>query len=217
MALLKRLRFRLAPLVVAVVATSMACIQGARAPSVEPRGTLAPEGQEAGLAQSDGPFGVVFGSPKGETIDPSEITLVFNRPMRALELAENQAAPPVVLKPAAAGRWNWVGTSGLQFIPEGRELPRATEYTVEVPAGTRALDGSTMPKPYVLRFSTVRPRLLSVTSRSSSNDAIEPDATFELRFNQPVDEAEVARTTSLTAGDPAVRVAFDVKRPDPKN
>jgi alpha-2-macroglobulin len=212
------LRFRLAPLVICVLATSMACLQGARAPSVEPRGTLAPDGAEAGLAVSEGPFGVVFGAPKGATVDPSEITLVFNRPMRPLELAESQAAPPVIIKPAVAGRWNWVGTSGLQFIPEGRELPRATEFTVEVPAGTKALDGSTMPKPYVLRFSTVRPKLLSInTGTPSSSDAIEPDATFKLRFNQPVDEAEVARALTVTVGDPGKLVAFDVKRPDPKN
>jgi hypothetical protein len=217
MATLNRLRFRFAPLVLAVVATSMACLQGARAPNVAPRGTLAPEGPEAGLAASEGPFGVVFGAPKGATIDPSEITLVFNRPMRPLELAENQAAPPVIITPAVAGKWNWVGTSGLQFIPEGRELPRATEYTVEVPAGTKALDGSTMPKPYVLRFSTVRPKLLSVSAGNYSNDAIEPEATFKLRFNQPVDEAEVARTITLVAGEKEARVAFDVKRPDPKN
>ena len=213
-----RLRLRLAPLVVVVMATSMACLQGARAPTVEPRGTLAPDGQEAGLAQSDGPFGVVFGSPKGATVDPSEVTLVFNRPMRSLEIAENQAPPPVILKPAVAGRWNWVGTSALQFIPEGRELPRATELTVEVPAGTRALDGSTMPKPYVLRFSTVRPKLLSISASGSyGNDSIEPDATFTLRFNQPIDEAEVARDLTIAAGDAGKLVAFDVKRPDPKN
>src|SRR3954465_15892055 len=109
------LRLRLAPLVLCVLAPSMGCLQGARAPSVEPRGTLAPDGAEAGLAVSEGPFGVVFGSPKGATVDPSEITLVFNRPMRPLEIAEAQAAPPVIIKPAVAGRWNWVGTSGLQF------------------------------------------------------------------------------------------------------
>ncbi len=124
----------------------------------------------------------------------------------------------MIIKPAVPGKWSWVGTSGLQFVPEASELPRATEYTVEVPAGTRALDGSTMPKPYVLRFSTVRPQLLSVRpSSQSSYDSLEPDTSFALRFNQPVDEAEVARATSLTAGDPAARVAFDVKRPDPKN
>jgi hypothetical protein len=218
MAIKNRLRFRLAPLVVTVIATSMACIQGARAPVVEPRGTLAPDGQEAGLAVPEGPFGVVFGSPKGATIDPSEVTLVFNRPMRALDTAENQAAPPVIIKPAVAGRWNWVGTSGIQFVPEGRELPRATEFTVEVPAGTKALDGSAMPKPYVLRFSTVRPKLLSVSATSHyGGDAVEPDGTFTLRFNQPVDDAEVARAVSIVVGDPPVRVAFDVKRPDPKN
>lgn len=217
MASSNRLRFRLAPLVIAVVATSMACLQGARAPNVEPRGTLAPDGQEAALAGKEGPFGVVFGAPKGPTIDPSEVTLVFNRPMRPLEIAENQAAPPVIFKPAVPGRWNWVGTSALQFIPEGRELPRATEYTVEVPAGTRALDGSTMPKPYVLRFSTVRPKLLSISSGKYGGDAIEPEATFTLRFNQPVDDAEVARAVSVLASEAQTRIAFDVKRPDPKN
>src|SRR4051812_28017174 len=117
MATSPRLRLRLAPLVVAVVATSMACLQGARAPNVEPHGTLSPDGQDAAVATAEGPFGVVFGAPKGPTIDPSEITLVFNRPMRPLELAENQAPPPVIVKPAVAGKWNWVGTSGVQFIP----------------------------------------------------------------------------------------------------
>src|SRR6478735_1820203 len=97
MATSHRPRFRLAPLVVAVVATSMACLQGARAPNVEPHGTLAPDGKEAGIATADGPFGVVFGAPKGKTVDPSEITLVFNRPLRALDIAENQAPPPVIL------------------------------------------------------------------------------------------------------------------------
>ncbi|MEP7120603.1 MAG: MG2 domain-containing protein [Byssovorax sp.] len=218
MAILNRLRLRLAPLVVVAMSTSMACLQGARAPTVEPRGTLAPDGAEAGLAASEGPFGVVFGSPKGATVDPSEITLVFNRPMHALEIAENQAAPPVIITPAVAGRWSWVGTSGLQLIPAGSEVPRATEYTVEVPAGTKALDGSTMPKPYVLRFSTVRPKLLSISASGTyGNESIEPDATFKLRFNQPVREAEVARALTIEAGEPGRPVAFDVKRPDLKN
>jgi alpha-2-macroglobulin len=208
---------RLAPLVLVAVTLSMACLQGAKAPQVAPRGTLNPGDLEAELGKSEGPFGVVFAAPRGPTVDPSEITLVWNRPLRALETAGEEAPPPVVIKPAVRGRWSWVGTSGLSFVPESQELPRATEFTVEVPAGTRSLDGAAMDKPFVLRFSTVRPSLVSVrASGDADSDALAPSATFELRFNQPVDQAEIARAVSLTVGASS-KIAFDLKRSDPKN
>ncbi|MEO7330308.1 MAG: MG2 domain-containing protein, partial [Minicystis sp.] len=188
-----------------------------RAPNVPPRGTLAPESAEAALARHEGPFGVVFASPKGPTVDPSEITLVWNRPMHPLELAGQESPPPVTIKPAVRGRWAWVGTSGVTFTPEpGRELPRATEYVVEVPAGTRALDGALMDKPFVLRFSTVRPQIVSASPRGEA-ESLEPASTFALRFNQPVDDAEITRAVSLAVGEPGQKVSFDLKRPDPKN
>jgi hypothetical protein len=207
----------MAPFALCAVTLGVACIQGARAPNVAPRGTLAPEGAEAALAKSEGPFGVAFASPRGPTVDPSEITLVWNRPVHPLELAGQESPPPVTIKPAVRGRWSWVGTSGLSFIPEaGHELPRATEYLVEVPAGTKALDGSVMDKPFVLRFSTVRPALLAA-SPPGDGEALEPSATFTLRFNQPVDDAEITRGLALTVGEPGQKVPFDLKRPDPKN
>ncbi|MFO0762492.1 MAG: MG2 domain-containing protein [Byssovorax sp.] len=218
-----RLTFRLAPVALAAVTLGAACIEGSRAPTVAPRGTLAPGGAEAALARKEGPFGVVFAAPRGPTVDPSEITLVFNRPMRPLDLAGQEAAAPVTIKPAVRGRWSWVGTSGLSFIPEaGHELPRATEYVVEVPAGTKALDGSVMDKPFVLRFSTVRPKVVSLSATSargasSDNESLEPDSVFDLRFNQPVDDAELLRALTLSAGDQGQKISFEVKRPDPKN
>jgi uncharacterized protein YfaS (alpha-2-macroglobulin family) len=208
---------RMAPLALVAVTLGVACIQGARAPNVPPRGTLAPEGAEAALAKPEGAFGVVFATPRGPTVDPSEITLVWNRPMRPLELAGQESPPPVTIKPAVRGRWAWVGTSGLTFTPEaGRELPRATDFVVEVPAGTKALDGSVMDKPFVLRFSTVRPRVVSASSRGDS-EALEPTSTFSLRFNQPVDDAEILRAVSINVGEQAQQIPFEVKRPDPKN
>jgi alpha-2-macroglobulin len=213
--------FRLAPLVISAVALSMACLQGARAPEVAPRGTLAPDGKEAGLAQAEGPFGVVFASPQGFTVDPSEITIVFNRPMRALEVAGQEAAPPVKITPSPPGKWLWVGTTGLSFTPSSPQLPRATVYNVEIPAGTRALSGEVMDKPYAFHFSTDRPRVISALA-GGDPDAMEPGVTFKLRFNQPVDEAEIARAVTLFAGIDSAkggmpRIPFDLKRPDPKN
>lgn len=213
---------RLAPLVLGALAVGASCLQGARPPSVPPRSTLAPGDGEAALAKKEGAFGVVFASPKGATVDPSEITVVFNRPMRPLEAAGEETKAPVIVKPAVPGHWIWVGTNGLSFNPDAG-LPRATEFTVEVPAGTRALDGSTMEKPYVLRFSTARPKLTYVDAEPGGRDGVEPGSKFVLRFNQPVDEAEVARAVKVTVearggrGEGGQPVAFSVRRPDPKN
>jgi hypothetical protein len=213
---------RLAPFALAVVALGVSCLQGARPPTVAPSGTLNPGDAEAALAKPAGAFGVVFASPRGATVDPAEVTVVFNRPMRPLEVAGQETAPPVVLKPAAPGRWNWVGTTALSFVPETR-LPRATEYTVEVPAGTRALDGSTMEKPYVLRFSTARPKLEYAAPEHEGRDGLEPGSKLTLRFNQPIDDAEILRTTQILVESPQAKreapaaVPFTVRRPDPKN
>lgn len=216
-------RLRLAPLVLALVALGASCLQGASAPHIPPTGVLAPGDGEASLSQPAGPFGVVFASPKGATVDPSEITVVWNRPMRPLELAGNETLPPVTIKPAVPGHWIWVGTSGVSFNPEGR-LPRATELTVEVPAGTKALDGSVMEKPYVLRFSTARPRVESAAGRPGGPvEDLEPGSALVLRFNQPVDEAEIARAARLSVSNHkggasvATALPFTVRRPDPKN
>ncbi len=197
------------------VSLSAACLQGARAPQVAPRGTLAVGEEGAGAGAATGPFAVVFGAPKGQTSDPPQVSLVWNRPMRPMELADDGAETPVParLVPEVKGRWRWVGTSGAVFAPEGR-LPRATAFEVEVPAGTRALDGSTLAKPYVLEFATARPALARSDPPDGTDD-LEPAAKVTLRFDQPIDDAEIARAVSLTAeGKP---VPFAVARPDPKN
>ena len=166
-----------------------------------------------GAEGTRGEFAVVFGAPRGETADAPEVSIVFNRPMRPLELAGDESAPPAIMKPAVPGRWSWVGTNALTFVPEKR-LPRATAYVVEVPAGTKALDGSTLAKAFEMRFSTVKPAVTSIEPYDGSSD-LGPDAHFTMRFNQPVDEREIERALSLTAADK--KRAFSVKKPDPQN
>src|SRR5262245_10627695 len=137
---------RLAPFALAAITLSLACVQGARVPQAPPRGTLALGEADGAVGQPQGSFAVVFGGPSGETVDPSEITLVFNRPMRPLDLAGDEARAPATITPPVRGRWQWVGTSGLVFVPESH-LPRATPFTVTVPADTRALDGTLLGAP----------------------------------------------------------------------
>lgn len=197
----------------AVVVAAAACFPGARAPNVAPQRTLEISGAELSSKPPAGAFGVVFAAPRGATVDPTEVTIVWNRPMRPLELAGEESAPParIVAKDGEVpkGSWRWLGTSALVFVPE-KALPRATEYTVTVPGTTKALDGSTLGEDYVFSFETARPRVVHVTPGEGSTH-VEPKASFELRFNQPVDLAEVERATSLAAGK--TKIGFRVSRP----
>ncbi|MDI1430319.1 MG2 domain-containing protein [Polyangium sorediatum] len=203
-------------LAVTAMALGMACMQGNRPPEVAPRGTLVPGAADgAGTVDTRGAFAVVFGTPRGDTNDPPEVSLVFNRPMRPLELAGDESTPPATIQPAVPGRWQWVGTNALSFVPEKR-LPRATAFVVTVPAGTKALDGSALEKPFELRFTTARPEITSIDP-SEGSDGLRPDAKFTLRFNQPVDERELEKALKITAGERQDKWAFTVKRPDPQN
>ena len=193
---------RFAPLALVALAAVVSCMQGGPAPNVAPSRTLA-MGGEPDARPANGEFGVVFSSPKGDTIDPSEVTIVWNRPMRPLELAGDESAPPATLTSvgggAPKGQWRWMGTSALAFFPEP-SLPRAGEYEVKVPAGTRALDGATMKAEHVFRFTTPGPRVVRISPYEGTTD-LTPTPTFELRFNQPVDPKEVERAVRIEVGD----------------
>ncbi|MEO6420604.1 MAG: Ig-like domain-containing protein, partial [Polyangiaceae bacterium] len=179
------------------------CLPGAHAPKVTPSRTLNLEGEAAGGASAKA-FAVVFAGPKGKTVDPGEVTIVFNRPMRPLELAGSESAPPAVLHAAGGapvkGEWRWMGTSALSFAPAS-QLPRATEYAVTVPAGTKALDGSVLHDAYAFTFSTPPPKVVRIQPDGQAAQHMTPAQTFELRFNQAVDPREVERAVSLLVGD----------------
>lgn len=179
------------------------CFQGARAPAVSPSGTLGMEA-EGGDTNSKKPFGVVFASPKGKTVDPSEVTIVFNRPMRPLELAGEESAPPAKITASGGqpvkGTWRWIGTNALVFAAPQEGLPRATEYAVSVPEGTKALSGETLPKTFEFSFQTPAPKLVRIDP-NEGNAHLVPGAHFDLRFNQPVDPKEVARAVKIVTGE----------------
>lgn len=207
-------RARTPVLALAALVLGTACWGGAHAPEGPPRSKLS-LGAEPEARGDTGVFAVVFGAPKGQTVDPPEISLVFNRPMVPLELAGNEAPPPVKLTPEVKGRWQWVGTNALVFVPDVR-LPRATEFKVEVPKGTKSLAGDALDRPYVLEFSTARPRVVRVDT-SHERHRLPADATFTLWFNQPVDAAEVARAVTVSAGAEGTLIPFDVKKRDADN
>src|ERR1019366_8101625 len=106
----------------------------------------------------------------------------------------------------------WVGQSAVVFSPSSR-LPVATEYEVTVAAGAQAMDGSLLAAPYVFRFATERPTLVSLEPREGQ---ISRTPTFEARFSQPVSPDEVERTARLWVGEDKDRrtVPLRARRPD---
>ena len=78
----------------------------------------------------------VFPVEGSETSEDSEITIVFNRPMVALTtLSELETKDiPVEITPKTEGKFRWITTRNLQFIPKER-LQRASEYTVKIKKG----------------------------------------------------------------------------------
>jgi uncharacterized protein YfaS (alpha-2-macroglobulin family) len=197
-----------------VLVLVVACVPTSQAPSVAPRGTLELGKLPTGAA-SDGPFRVVFAGPQGEIGAGTQLSIVFSRPLRALEVAGAEPAPDIRMKPALPGRWQWVGTSALSFVPESGRLPLATHVEVDVPAGLVALDGTRLTEPFHFEFTTPRPSLVS-SSPSEGQTGLEPKQSFELRFNQVVSPRELERAARLFVAQAGRRrsVMFSVELPD---
>ena len=158
----------------------------------------------------EGPLEVSFAGPRGETTEGAEISVVFNKPMRVLGNAPGDPPPPITLKPAAKGAFHWVGSTALRFDAE-EPLSPGTSYRVEIPAGTRAIDGSSLAAPFVFELSTPRVRLTRTQPEDGGRE-VPPDARIALHFSQPVTEAEIRRAVSLRADRGGAPIAFTIAR-----
>lgn len=165
----------------------------------------------------------------------ARISVMFNQPLLKLStLEENEKyIPNIKIEPKLEGRWRWLGTSSLQFIPE--HLPLATNYKVTIPKGIKtATDGET-DQEFVFSFSTIRPDLLSAYPSEEFlqvNDVTEyspkkidldveygpttygPDQDIVFTFNQPVELASLKEKLRIFSSEK--EFDFDLAVPDLK-
>ena len=148
---------------------------------------------------TNGPLEVLRFAPEGSVPVAPHLSVTFSQPMVAVtsqtELSAQSA--PVKLTPEVPGQWRWLGTRTLLFEPEGR-FPMATEFAVEIPAGTRALSGSALAAAKRWTFTTPPAQ---VKSFAPQGEAVSRNPLFLVTFDQRVDPAAVLKAVRLSAAN----------------
>ena len=149
-----------------------------------------------------GPLQVLRYSPEGEIPVAPFLSMTFNQPMVALDTLSSLAAAgvPAQIEPALPGTWRWLGTRTLTFQYESDQidrLPKATNYTVTIPAGTQSAAGGVLAEAVQWRFSTPPP---TVTSSYPPSEPQSREPLFYIHFDQRIDPAAVLETIRVSAG-----------------
>lgn len=172
----------------------------------------APGDAQPPSATESGPLTVARRMPEGEVPQAPQLSVTFSQPMVAVTAHDDLTdAVPVRLAPQPPGKWRWVGTKTLLFEPDVR-FPMATEYRVEVPAGTRSATGGTLAA--AARWTFATPPLV-LQGRFPADRPARRQPVLFASFDQRIDAAAVLRTIRV-AGGAALRLAVkeEIERDD---
>jgi uncharacterized protein YfaS (alpha-2-macroglobulin family) len=148
---------------------------------------------------ASGPLEVVRYSPEGEVPLVPQLSVTFSQPMTAVTSHQDTVASgvPIKLTPQPPGRWRWVGTKTLLFETDGH-FPMATEYTAEVPAGTRSATNGALATPAVWKFATPPP---VIKSSYPNDETTVRDPLMFVEFDQRISPAPVLETIRVRSGN----------------
>ncbi len=167
-----------------------------------------PGGANAG---TPGGLRVLGVAPQGEDRDPSQVAVVFDRPMVALDAIDaTSATVPIRCTPPIDGRMRWAGTTTAVIVPTGNRFPSGTSYACSVPAGTASLDGTAVDGTISWNFATIRPAVKRTVPSAGTEDW-DPADPIWVRFNQAVDPGAITPFVRLT-GPGGAAVAITVSR-----
>jgi len=169
---------------------------------------------DTGTVQMSGDFYVdedpkidaIFPGRGSESHEDSEITIVFNRPMVPLTTLTEQdkGELPIKITPATPGKFKWISTRNLQFVPETTLVP-SSDYVVEIGEGFNSIDGLAV-APVTHTFVT-RPLRYEYVS----NDQIGYRSPIVISFNQPIDLEETKKLIKVereNAGNINVEIEY---------
>ncbi len=174
-------------------------------------------GVDRGETPDAGALEVLRRQPEGEVPLAPHVSITFSQPMVAVTSHDELSAEgvPVRLTPQPPGQWRWVGTRTLLFeaaraasgetqdAAERGRFPMATEYTVEIPAGTRSAVGGTLAS--AVRWTFRTPPAAVVAYEPVNRSTVREPVLFAL-FDQRIERETVLRTIQLRAAGRVVPV-----------
>lgn len=124
----------------------------------------------------------VFPKNDSEVHEKSNITILFNRPMVPLTTLDKleEFDIPVEISPKTEGKFKWIGTHSLQFIPKDTLVP-SSNYLVKVKSDFVSIDGLNI-KEYESKFITRPLRLENITNGKNIYNS-----PVKILFNQDID------------------------------
>jgi uncharacterized protein YfaS (alpha-2-macroglobulin family) len=148
--------------------------------------------------RSSGPLEVVRFSPEGDVPIAPSLSVTFSQPMVAVSSQEEAAqSVPARITPEPKGVWRWIGSKTLLFEPDVR-FPMATQYSVNVPAGTKSVNGGSLALAKTWTFSTPPPVVKQTYPSANSTQA--RDTLMFVEFDQRIDPGAVLKTINVMAG-----------------
>lgn len=155
-----------------------------------------------------------------EVAADSTITVIFNRPVVPLQIADEQAelVNPLIIEPAVPGQGEWVNTSVYIFRPSERLIGRQT-YTVQIDSDAvneASTTGAQVGGDFESSFTVASPTFGQLELVNSSwhphngYDNLPLDQVYRLHFNQPMDSTstETAVTLQNQMNDSLVPLTF---------
>ncbi len=145
-----------------------------------------------------GPLKILRYAPDGDVPLAPQLNVTFSQPMVAVTSYTDLAAQdvPVRLTPQPPGKWRWVGTKTLLFVPDGR-FPMATNYSVAVPAGTASATGGRLTSAKTWDFATPPPQVKKAYPGAGPTTR---DTLMFVEFDQRIDPASVLKTVTVRSG-----------------
>ena len=162
----------------------------------------------------------IFPALNSEAPDDSKITVVFNRPMvpvTTIDQLEKQSIP-VEISPATDGKFKWISTNTLQFIPKDH-LKRSANYTVRVKQGFVSLDGLAVSN-FESSFQVLKLRYADDQAYTQITSQIY-DQPVKIYFNQPIDlnktKAQISIVDKSTNQNIPFAIEYAAKTQDEAN
>ncbi|AKU90473.1 Ig-like domain-containing alpha-2-macroglobulin family protein [Vulgatibacter incomptus] len=163
---------------------------------------------------SAGDLAVVAVRPLGASPVDARPTITFSKPMVAVGGVQEEAklAAPATIEPPIPGTWRWLGSASVELVPE-KPIPFSTRYSVTIPAGIRALDGSALAEGRTWEFETPKPEVQRIEPASDFK-WLGSSPTFSLTLNQPVANLAEAVRLELEGGRTVALKLVSEKRLD---